>query len=156
MSNCTKCCSGKSVKLTTNAKGQLSRSCPGDGTNPNADLCAATQAAIACAPSNLVKKTGGNGVKILSTDATQNAIVAEVLAQTGCPGKFIETGCVRAQTGVSGCIKIDTSKRADGTDASIVDAATLTAAGCDLGKSSAEAAVAAGDKVVSASCRGCK
>ena len=161
MSNCTKCCSKKTLKLPSrkDADGNnvpFSKSCPGDGSNANADLCAIVQDAIACAPSNLVKRQAiGNGVVILSNAATKDAIVQGVFEDVGCPGKFIPNECVRAQIGKSGCLKIDTSKKADGTDASIVDAASLEAAGCNLDRNNAIKNVSATSANVR-TCTSCK
>ena len=158
MSNCTKCCSGKALKLSSrkNSDGTFSaytKRCPGDGSDANADLCAAVQAAIACAPRNLSESTAGS-VKILNVADSQAAIAQEVRAQTGCPGKLVLEGCIRASTGKSGCVGINTSKRADGTEVDLQDA--LAAANCNLEKAVVEALVAGKTGLPARTCHGCK
>lgn len=105
MSNCTKCCSKKALKLTS-----LTKSCPGDGTNPDADLCAQVQALANCAPARLITNSCG-AVKILNAESTVAAFEAEVRAQFGCSqGLVTEGGCLP-----DGTLKIVAGLNADGT-----------------------------------------
>lgn len=121
--------------------------CVGNEVDSNANLCAEVLAAIACAPSNITEGTL-NGLTILSTAATQNAIKADVRSQKGCAGRFELTGCLRPQTGVSNSFGINTTKNADGTD---VDGAFVN---CDLDKASALNSTTGASTLASSDC-GC-